>query len=309
MKTVLKFKYLDTEKTGLALAIDGFNANYNEKVVVETDRGIEIVKVLGVYEVNDETFESFGFKEENTFKVLRKPTEEDLKKFRENEQFCTEAIPVCKEKIKKHELPMKLVKAYTTLNRERLVFYFTSETRVDFRQLVRDLASHFRLRIELRQIGVRDEVKMIGSMGMCGKECCCKEYLECFDSISLSMARIQGLPPNPAKLSGVCGRLMCCLKYEEPIYRIREYLPQIGETITINGVTGRVVDVNIPTETVTLEIDSGVKRQIDIKTFIPEDEWERYTEEVKKFIDDTFKCFTKASADHEAEEEIPEQVE
>ncbi|SNR70041.1 PSP1 domain-containing protein [Desulfurobacterium atlanticum] len=307
MKTVLKFKYFDTEKTGIAVAPIDFKAEYNEKVVVETDRGVEIVKTLAVYTICEETFNSFGFKEESVFKVLRKPTDDDLEKFAENRNFCQEAIPICKEKIAKHKLPMKLVKAYTTLNRERLVFYFTSETRVDFRQLVRDLASHFKLRIELRQIGVRDEVKMIGSIGMCGKECCCKQYLECFDSISLTMARIQGLPPNPAKLSGVCGRLMCCLKYEEPIYKIREFLPQIGDIISIDGTKAKVLDVNIPTEKITVEVDSGVKKQIDIKNFIPEDEWEKYIQEVKRCVDDKFKCFTKTHI--EAEEEIPEQFE
>ncbi len=307
MKTVLKFKYLDTEKTGIAITDEKFEVNHGEETVVETDRGIEIVKNLGIYSVCDETFKSFGFKEDSIFKVIRKPTAEDKENFEENESFCETAIPICKDKIKSHNLPMKLVKAYTTLNRERLVFYFTSETRVDFRQLVRDLASHFKIRIELRQIGVRDEVKMVGSIGMCGKECCCKQYLECFDSISLSMARIQGLPPNPAKLSGICGRLMCCLKYEEPIYKIREFLPQIGETIAINGGKGRVLDVNIPLEKVTIEVESGVRNLIDIRNFIPEEAWKKYIEEVGKFVNDRFKCFSKTHV--EIEEELPEQSE
>ncbi|SMO63332.1 Cell fate regulator YaaT, PSP1 superfamily (controls sporulation, competence, biofilm development) [Balnearium lithotrophicum] len=290
---VLKFKYPDTEKVGLAKSDEKFD--YGTDVVVKTDRGEELVKVLRSYKVDESTLSKFNLSEKELYSFLRLPTEEDRNRFVENLFFSKEALDVCREKVEKHGLNMKLVKAYSTLNRERIVFYFTAESRVDFRQLVRDLASHFKTRIELRQIGVRDEVKMVGGLGMCGRICCCKEFLDCFHSISLNMAKLQGLPPNPAKLSGTCGRLMCCLKYEEANYYIRQFLPEVGSEITTpDGNRGRVVDVNIVLETVTVEVGERGKINYPMRAFVSKEQWNSYIEMLKVKEDDRFKCFTKA---------------
>ncbi|MEO2083460.1 MAG: regulatory iron-sulfur-containing complex subunit RicT, partial [Desulfurobacteriaceae bacterium] len=258
------------------------------------DRGEELVKALKVYEVDEQTLEKFGLKPEDLYTVVRTATEDDRNRFADNELFAVDALEVCREKVLKHQLSMKLVKAYATLNRERLVFYFTAESRVDFRQLVRDLAAHFRTRIELRQIGVRDEVKMVGAVGMCGRVCCCKEFLECFQSVSLNLARLQGLPPNPSKLSGTCGRLMCCLKFEEANYLIREHLPEVGETVETSQGAGKVVDINVPLEVVIVEIEGKGRVALSIREFVTEDEWNAYINKVKEKIDDRFSCFTRA---------------
>ena len=290
---VLKFKYPDTEKTGLARSDERFD--YGEEVVVKTDRGEELVKVLKSYEVDENSLSKFGLNEGELYSFLRLPTDEDRNKFLDNLLFSEEALRVCKEKVKRHGLDMKLVKAYTTLNRERIVFYFTAQHRVDFRQLVRDLASHFKTRIELRQIGVRDEVKMVGGIGMCGRVCCCKDFLDCFQSISLNLAKLQGLPPNPSKLSGTCGRLMCCLKYEEANYYIRNFLPEVGSEVeTPDGLKGRVVDVNVPLETVTLEVEEKGRVNYPIRAFVTKEQWNEYIDLLSKKEDDRFKCFTKA---------------
>jgi len=289
---VLKFKYPDTEKTGLATSNSSFP--YGERVVVRTDRGEEIVKVLKSYKVDVETLEKFNLSPSELYEFVRRPTEEDFNKFIDNVFFAKDALEVCEEKVEKHSLEMKLVNCYATLNRERIVFYFTAKSRVDFRQLVRDLASHFRTRIELRQIGVRDEVKMLGGVGMCGRICCCKEFLPCFESISLNLAKIQGLPPNPAKLSGICGRLMCCLKYEEANYFIRTFLPEIGEEIDTPEGRGIVSDVNVLFETLTVEIEEKGKVTFPIRLFVTDEEWNRYVEMIREKEDDRFKCFTRA---------------
>jgi cell fate regulator YaaT (PSP1 superfamily) len=156
------------------------------------------------------------------------------------------------------------------------------------------LASHFRTRIELRQIGVRDEVKMLGALGMCGRVCCCKDFIDCFQSISLNLAKLQGLPPNPAKLSGSCGRLMCCLKFEELNYLICEHLPPVGEKIETPQGRGRVVDVNVVLERITVDLEEGRRVDFDIRELVPKEVWEDYIERLKEKKDDRFSCFSKA---------------
>ncbi len=302
MVKILKVKFYDTEKTEILRAPDDLNVGYGEKVVVKTDRGNEIVKVISLFSVREEVLNELSVDLENLPEFVRVASEEDINKFVQNQFFSQEAIEFCKGLVEKHKLPMKLVKSYSTLDRKRIIFYFTAESRVDFRQLVRDLASHFKTRIELRQIGVRDEIKMTGSIGMCGRECCCKEFLECFESISLNMARNQGLPANPAKLSGACGRLMCCFKFEEKTYSIREKLPDIGEKVKTSKGVGIVLDVNVPLETVTIELESGVRKQVDFREFIDEETWENYLNELSKKVDDRLKCFMKVEG--EAEESL-----
>jgi len=290
---VIKFKYPDTEKTGLAKGEAG-ELPHGKEVVVKTERGLELVKVLKTYRVEPETLNKFGLKEEELYTLVREATEEDRNRFLSNLLFAEEALEVCREKVEKHGLEMKLVKAYTTLKKERIVFYFTAKNRVDFRQLVRDLASHFRTRIELRQIGVRDEVKMLGAVGMCGRVCCCKDFIDCFQSISLNLAKLQGLPPNPAKLSGTCGRLMCCLKFEEANYFVRQFLPEVGQEIDTPEGKGRVADVNVLLEKLTVELEEGKKVDLPIQAFLTKEQWEEYIQKLKEKADDRFSCFTKA---------------
>jgi cell fate regulator YaaT (PSP1 superfamily) len=289
---VVKFRYPDTQKTGLAKARDRFN--YGEPIVVKTERGLEVVKTLKSYEIQPEALEKFSLNEKSLYKVVRRASEEDLNVVLSNELFCQEALEICREKVKKHNLEMKLVKAYATLKKERIVFYFTAKSRVDFRQLVRDLASHFKTRIELRQIGVRDEVKMLGAVGMCGRVCCCKDFIDCFQSISLNLAKLQGLPPNPAKLSGTCGRLMCCLKFEEANYYVRQFLPEVGEVVELPEGKGRVVDVNVLLERVLVELEEGGRKELHLTHFLTKEQWEEYIRKLQEKEDDRFSCFTKA---------------
>ncbi len=304
--TIVKFKYPDTEKIGLARSFK--EIPQRGKVVVKTERGFELVECLKSYEVKE--LEKFGISEKDLYQVVREGTQEDENAFLTNLFFAQEALQVCKEKVKHHGLEMKLVKAYTTLNRERIVFYFTAKNRVDFRKLVRDLASHFKRRIELRQIGVRDEVKMIGAVGMCGKVCCCKEFLSCFHSVSLNLARLQGLPPNPAKLSGTCGRLMCCLKFEEANYYIRQFLPEVGEEVETPLGKGKVADVNVLLEKVVIEFEEGKKEEFHVSNFVEEEVWREYIEKLKEKKDDRFSCYTKAGVigdeSNQRDEELPQ---
>lgn len=289
---IVKFKYPDTRKVGLALAEGVFPPG--ERVIVKTERGEELVDVLKTYAFDEHALNLWGISTASLYTVRRKATQADGARVLENRLFALDALDVCRQKVAVHRLPMRLISAYTTLNRERLVFYFTAESRVDFRQLVRDLASHFKTRIELRQIGVRDEVKMLGAVGMCGRVSCCRDFLECFDSVSLNLAKVQGLPPNPAKLSGVCGRLMCCLKFEEPNYSIAELLPEPGEVVSTPDGEGKLVDVNVVLETVTVEFEEGVKKHYHIATIVGKERWQSYLEKLKSFVDDRFKCFTRA---------------
>ncbi|HOA91149.1 MAG TPA: stage 0 sporulation family protein [Bacillota bacterium] len=185
----------------------------NESVIVETVRGVEYGDVvIGIKEV-DESETVQPLKE-----VLRKATEEDKIILQENRNKEKEAFQVCLEKIEKHGLPMKLIDVEYTFDRKKVIFYYTAPGRVDFRELVKDLASVFRTRIELRQIGVRDEAKMIGGLGPCGRSLCCATFLGEFAPVSIKMAKKQNLSLNPSKISGVCGRLMCCLRYEYEVY-------------------------------------------------------------------------------------------
>ena len=190
------------------------NIEEGELVVAEGDRGINIAKVIKV--VNpDEVHPDI---EKNVREIIRKVTDEDLEHYKKNREEAKEAFKVCLQKIKKHGLPMKLVNAEFMLDRDKVVFYFTADGRIDFRELVKDLARHFKIRIEMRQIGVRDEAKMIGCIGNCGRTACCSTFLYDFQPISLKIARDQNVVLNPAKISGPCGRLLCCLAYEHELY-------------------------------------------------------------------------------------------
>lgn len=211
-------------------------------VIVETARGVEMGTVLiPPKEVEDD-------KVIQPLKpVIRVATDEDEKVMERNKEKEAEAYVICKEKIAKHGLEMKLVAAEYTFDNNKLLFYFTADGRIDFRELVKDLASVFRTRIELRQIGVRDETKMLGGIGICGRELCCKSYLTDFVPVSIKMAKEQNLSLNPTKISGVCGRLMCCLKHEQDTYEyLNEKLPNVGDFVrTTDGNKGEVLSVSV----------------------------------------------------------------
>ncbi len=209
-------------------------------VVVETSRGIEFGQVVvGPKLVKEEEII------QPLKKVLRVATNEDIKRNEENRKKELEAFEICLEKIEKHQLDMKLVDIEYTFDNNKVIFYFTADGRVDFRELVKDLASVFRTRIELRQIGVRDEAKMIGGLGPCGRPMCCSAFLGEFSPVSIKMAKEQKLSLNPSKISGICSRLMCCLNYEHHIYEENmEDLPEVGDKVKAGGRIGVVTDVN-----------------------------------------------------------------
>lgn len=192
---------------------DTYEITANDKVIVETARGVEFGHVVvGPREINE------GDIVQPLKKVLRVATKEDVEQVKINETKEKEAFNICLEKINEHNLPMKLIEVEYTFDNSKIIFFFTAEGRVDFRELVKDLASIFRTRIELRQIGVRDEAKMLGGIGACGRVLCCHSFLGDFDPVSIKMAKEQNLSLNPTKISGICGRLMCCLKYENDVY-------------------------------------------------------------------------------------------
>ncbi|MGZ0051364.1 PSP1 domain-containing protein [Brevibacillus gelatini] len=222
----------------------------DSNVIVETARGVEYGKVvIGKKEVAESDV-VLPLK-----KVIRMADEKDAKQVDENKQAAKNAFAVCQTKIKEHKLDMKLVDVEYTFDRNKIIFYFTADGRVDFRELVKDLASVFRTRIELRQIGVRDEAKMLGGIGPCGRLLCCSTFLGDFEPVSIKMAKDQNLSLNPAKISGLCGRLMCCLKYENDNYEsTRDEMPDVGKMVTTPMGNGRVVSVNVLDQSVQVEL-------------------------------------------------------
>lgn len=191
-------------------------------------------------------------------KVIREATPKDLKQYEENKKKEPEALKICEQKIKKHKLDMRLIDVEYKFDNSKILFYFTAEGRIDFRDLVKDLASIFKTRIELRQIGVRDEVRRIGGNGICGRELCCCSFLGNFDTVSIKMAKEQNISLNPAKISGNCGRLMCCLKYEQDVYEEKiKRLPKIGAIVKTEDGQGIVEEVETLKEKVKVKIRDG----------------------------------------------------
>lgn len=219
-----------------------FNIKRGDHVIVETARGVEYGRVVsGTKEVKDEDVV------QPLKPVIRVATEQDRKTVEKNRQKEKEAFKICQEKIRKHGLEMKLIDAEYTFDNNKVLFYFTADGRIDFRELVKDLAAVFRTRIELRQIGVRDETKIRGGIGICGRPLCCSTYLTEFAAVSIKMAKEQNLSLNPSKISGVCGRLMCCLTNEEETYEVlNSQLPSVGDTVTTkDGLTGVVHSLSV----------------------------------------------------------------
>ncbi len=222
-----------------------------DRCVVETSRGVECGQVsFGPMEVDDSKVV------QPLRTVIRKATDKDLEQYAANRIKEQEAIRICKEKIRLREIDMKLIDVEYTLDGSKILFYFTADGRVDFRELVRDLATVFKTRIELRQIGVRDEAKMMGGLGICGRPVCCNSYMSDFHPVSIKMAKEQDLSLNPTKISGTCGRLMCCLKYETAAYEdLLSRVPKVGTTVDTDCGRGVVAETNLLKEKVKVRID------------------------------------------------------
>ena len=242
----------------------GLELKAGDKVIVETARGVEFGSVVtGIKEVPDDQIS------QPLKPVIRIATQDDVRREAKNREKEKEAFKICQEKIRKHGLEMKLIDAEYTFDNNKVLFYFTADGRIDFRELVKDLASVFRTRIELRQIGVRDETKIRGGIGICGRSLCCHTYLTEFAPVSIKMAKEQNLSLNPTKISGVCGRLMCCLTNEEETYEeLNSHLPSIGDYVTTpEKLKGEVQSVNVLRQTVKVivSLDNDEKEVRDYK--------------------------------------------
>ena len=222
---------------------DGIEIPKSQMVIVETSRGVECGEVVMPNRSIEDSECPQPLK-----KVLRLVTEEDVARINKNREREAFATQICSEKIKTHSLDMKLIDVEYTFDNSKVIFYFTADGRIDFRDLVKDLAMVLKTRIELRQIGVRDEAKMLGGLGICGREFCCASFLGEFQPVSIKMAKEQGLSLNPTKISGTCGRLMCCLKYEQNVYEdLMQITPKIGSQVTTPQGRGTVTEVSLLT--------------------------------------------------------------
>lgn len=242
----------------------GLELRAGDKVIVETARGVEFGSVVtGIKELPDDQIS------QPLKPVIRIATQDDVRREAKNREKEKDAFKICQEKIRKHGLEMKLIDAEYTFDNNKVLFYFTADGRIDFRELVKDLASVFRTRIELRQIGVRDETKIRGGIGICGRPLCCHTYLTEFAPVSIKMAKEQNLSLNPTKISGVCGRLMCCLTNEEETYEeLNSHLPSIGDYVTTpEKLKGEVQSVNVLRQTVRIvvSLDNDEKEVRDYK--------------------------------------------
>lgn len=242
---------------------NGVTTEFGDKVIVETVRGIEI----GIVEVPSKELkeESFAMKLKP---VVRKATQEDLDRYEENKKKEKEAEDIFIKKSAKHNLEMNLVDTEYTFDRSKLIFYFTADGRIDFRELVKELAAIFRTRIELRQIGVRDEAKTMGGIGCCGRPLCCSTWLGDFQSVSIKMAKDQNLSLNPTKISGICGRLFCCLNYEHQVYEgILREMPNVGSIVQTPDGKGKVLETKTILEEVKVQVENKKADTIEVKNY------------------------------------------
>lgn len=307
MTKVVGVKFRNTGKTYFFDPQD-LSIVQGDYVIVETARGIEFGKVyLGITEMKNEDI-SRPLKP-----VIRIANEEDHKQHMENESKREETMAICQELILKRNLDMKLVDVEFTISGNKVIFYFTADGRIDFRELVKDLASVFHMRIELRQVGSRDEAKMLGGIGNCGKSLCCTTWLSDFQPVSIKMAKNQNLSLNPTKISGVCGRLMCCLKYENDLYiKLRDGIPDNGEKVKTPDGMGKVFDTNILEETVRVRLFTGEldengneKLETDLRVY-PKQEIQRTKKSKttnKKFKDGCESCNACQSSPEEGIDE------
>ena len=261
-----------------------FDIKQGDNVIVETARGVEFGRVVsGPREVKDEEVV------QPLKSVIRPANDQDRKTVEKNKQKEKEAFKICLEKIRKHKLEMKLIDVEYTFDGNKILFYFTADGRIDFRELVKDLAAVFRTRIELRQIGVRDETKIRGGIGICGRPLCCSTYLTEFSAVSIKMAKEQNLSLNPTKISGVCGRLMCCLTNEEETYEVlNSQLPSVGDTVTTkDGLTGVVHSLSV------------LRRQVKVVVNLENDE-----KEIREYQADDLKCMPRRKKQKVSREEM-----
>ncbi|MFN3263641.1 MAG: stage 0 sporulation family protein [Aquificaceae bacterium] len=255
----IKAKFQDTNKVLQVEGVWESDVSRGELLVVQSEKGEEVVKVLGTS------------REPSSLKAifLRKAKEEDIRRMEENEEKAREAMEVCRKKIAEHGLDMKLIKTYIPLDKGRIFFYYTSEHRVDFRNLVRDLAKVFKKRIEMRQVGVRDAVQILGWVGTCGEVPCCVRFQEEFQSVSLRDIEEQNLPLSPQKFTGPCGRLICCLVFERENYLVKSLLPEAGSEVCFEGKVYRVLQVDPLRWKISL-LSEESKREVDLKDILPE---------------------------------------
>lgn len=263
------------------------NVKAGDNVIVETARGMEFGTVtMDITDISEDGIVA------PLKKIVRIANEKDHKQHIENVKKKEKALKLCQEKVDKHGLVMKLIDVEYTFDNSKIVFYFTADGRVDFRELVKDLAGVFKMRIELRQIGVRDEAKMLGGIGSCGRALCCHSWLADFEPVSIKMAKVQNLSLNPTKISGICGRLMCCLKYENDIYmEFRKGMPDVGERVKTPDGIAKVVDTNLLERTVKvrLYIDDKPKG----KNNEPEDQEEKLSSEIYMYKKDEIRRIDK----------------
>ncbi len=253
------------KKVGKVYHFDPVGVEYKagDKVIVETTRGIEMGEiVVENHEVGEEAVKK------PLRPVVRIATEEDFRIIEQNKQKQIEAMKVCAQKIQEHKLEMKLVEVEYTFDNSKIIFYFTADGRIDFRELVKELAAIYRTRIELRQIGARDETRAVGSIGICGKELCCSQFLGDFEPVSIKMAKEQGLSLNPTKISGSCGRLMCCLNFEQETYEeLLKTTPRAGSVVETPDGVGTIEYVNLLRGQLKVKIDNErekIHRDYDI---------------------------------------------
>ncbi|MCS5420842.1 stage 0 sporulation family protein [Psychrilyobacter sp. S5] len=257
---ILGIMFEITRKRYYFEVVDEVDYKIGDRAIVDTARGKEIGLVYMAPKMMGEESLVLPLKP-----VIRKATAEDNQQFETLKAEAEKANNIGKEKIKKHELPMKLVATEFTFDKSKLIFYFTAEGRIDFRNLVKELATIFKLRIELRQIGVRDEARILGSLGICGKELCCRIYINKFDSVLIKMARDQGLVINPSKISGACGRLLCCIKYEYQQYADALLkCPSMGQTVNVENSKGRVVGINPLNEYLYVDVEGKGRMRLNL---------------------------------------------
>ncbi len=239
----------------------GIKLKVGQTVIIETEYGLDYGEVISEKDTIDEVP-----KEESPKKVVRVVTKEDLNKIQENKKKLKEIYTSCVKKIESRKLSMKLVEVEYSFDRSKLVFYFTSEERIDFRDLVKDLAHTFKARIELKQIGVRDEARLLGGFGPCGRVLCCCKFLKDFEPVTIKMAKEQNLPLNPSKISGVCGRLMCCLEYEHDNYRcLLKNMPKVGSAYKTKEGSGKVVSINPLKRSIVVEFEEGFHKEFKVE--------------------------------------------
>jgi cell fate regulator YaaT (PSP1 superfamily) len=260
MENTLLVRLRDTGQTFFYNATN-LEVKVGDYVILEHDRGLDYGKIVSP---EDAALEDKS--KETLKKIVRIATDSDLKQIEENRAKAKEAFNTCIKKIEEHKLDMKLVRAEYSFDRTKIIFYFTAAGRVDFRNLVKDLAKIFKARIELRQIGVRDEARLFGGLGHCGRELCCRKFLKDFEPVTIKMAREEGLPLNPPKISGLCGRLMCCLYFEYETYKIlSKGLPREGERIHTKDGKAKVISVNVFKRTATVELEDGTQTELSYK--------------------------------------------